>query len=103
MRCAWCRSESASSSRRAPGGSDFPVQGKSDAIEGINERNQLRLVATGAKVSAFVNGDEVASVSDPDPGEVAGRKVRFAVGGQKDGAGKVVGTFKRVAIAVPNP
>ena len=59
--------------------------------------------ATGAKIRALVNGKEVATVSDPDPGQVAGRKVRFAVGGQKDGAGKVVGTFKRVAVAVPDP
>lgn len=88
---------------RSPGGSDFPVQGKSDAIEGINDRNQLRLIATGARVRALVNGEEVATVSDPDPGQIAGRKMRFAVGNQKDKSGKVVATFKRVALAVPNP
>ena len=88
---------------RGPGGSGFPVQGKSDAINGINERNQLRLTALGAEIRAFVNGEEVAKLADADPGQVPGRKVRFAIGNQKDKAGKVVGTFKRVAVAVPDP
>jgi hypothetical protein len=88
---------------RGPGGSGFPVQGKSDAIKGINDRNQLRLSATGAEIRAFVNGEEVAKVSDSDPGQVPGRKLRFAVGNQKDKAGKVVATFKRIALAVPDP
>lgn len=88
---------------RGPNGSGFPVQGKSDAINGINERNQLRIVATGAEVRALVNGEEVGAVADADPGQVPGRKLRFAVGNQKDKAGKVVATFKRVALAVPDP
>lgn len=88
---------------RGPGGSGFPVQGKSDAIKGINDRNQLRLTALGAEIRALVNGEEVARLSDTDPGQVAGRKVRFAIGNQKDKAGKVVGTFKQVAVAVPDP
>lgn len=89
--------------QRGPAGSGFPVQGKSDAIKGINERNQLRLIATGAEIRALVNGEQVAKVSDSDPGQVGGRKMRFAVGNQKDKRGKVVATFKRVALAVPNP
>lgn len=88
---------------RTPGGAEFPAEGKSSAINGINERNQLRLIATGARIRGFVNGEEVASVSDPGPGEVTGRKLRFAIGGQKGKRGKVVGTFKRVALAVPSP
>lgn len=88
---------------RGPNGSGFPVQGKSDAINGINERNQLRIVATGAEIRALVNGEEVGAVADADPGQVPGRKLRFAVGNQKDKAGKVVATFKRVALAVPDP
>lgn len=89
--------------RRGPAGSGFPVQGKSDAINPINERNQLRLIATGAEIRALVNGEQVAKLSDPDPGEVDGRKMRFAIGNQKDKRGKVVGTFRQVALAVPNP
>lgn len=88
---------------RRPNGGGFPVQGKSKAINGINERNQLKLIARGAKVSGFVNGKEVAKVSDPDPGEVAGSKLRFAIGGQKDKRGKVAGTFKGASVAVPDP
>jgi hypothetical protein len=88
---------------RGPNGAGFPAQGKSDAINGINDRNQLRIVATGAEIRALVNGEEVASIADTDPGQVPGRKLRFAVGNQKDKAGKVVATFKRVALAVPDP
>ena len=88
---------------RGPNGAGFPVRGKSDAINGINDRNQLRLAATGAEIRAFVNGEEVGAVPDADPGQVPGRKLRFAVGNQKDKAGKVAATFKRVALAVPDP
>ena len=88
---------------RGPDGAGFPVQGTSDAINPINKRNQLRVAAVGAEVRAFINGEEVGSVADTDPGQVSGRKLRFAIGNQKDRAGKVVGTFKRVALAVPNP
>lgn len=88
---------------RAPGGAGFPVTGKSDAIKTINERNELRLAATGADVRALVNGEQVAKLTDQNPGQVSGRKIRFAVGSNKDKRGSVAATFKRVAVAVPNP
>ncbi len=88
---------------RGPRGSGFPVRGKSNAIKKINERNRLRLVGAGADIRAIVNGKEIAKVNDGNPGQVTGRKVRFAIGSQKDKAKSVVGTFKRIAVAVPDP
>lgn len=88
---------------RGPDGGGFPVDGKSDAIKKINERNALRIDATGAKITASVNGTEVASVDDGNPGQVAGTKVRFAIGSLSQKNKDVIGTFKRVAVAVPDP
>ncbi len=88
---------------RTPNGAEFPVRGTEDAIDGIGKRNSLRLIATGAVVRALVNGKEVAEVTDPDPGEVSGTKLRFALGNNRDSGKDVVGTFKKVSIAVPEP
>lgn len=88
---------------REPSGSGFPARGKNRAIKPVNKRNKLRLAATGAEVRAFVNGREVAKMTDQNPGQVSGRKIRFAVGSRKDKRGSVAATFKRVGVAVPNP
>jgi hypothetical protein len=88
---------------RAPGGDKFPVKGTEEAIDGIGKRNSLRLIATGAVVRALVNGKEVAEVTDPDPGEVSGPKLRFALGNDRDSGKDVVGTFKKLSVAVPEP
>jgi len=87
--------------RRTPGGAGFPVQGRDKAIKRVNERNQLRLVARGAKITALVNGKELASVDDANPGQVAGEKIRFAVGNRKKKSKPVIATFQRVGVAVP--
>ena len=51
-----------------------------------------------------MNGKEVAKVADSNPGQVQGRKVRFALGCRsKKKNKKVIATFKRVAVSVPNP
>ena len=42
-------------------------------------------------------------VNDTNPGQVPGRKLRFALGSQPDKEKTVVATFKRVAVAVPDP
>jgi len=89
--------------KREPQGNGFPKRGKSDAIKGINERNSLRLALEGARVTAFVNGKEVAMVTDNNPGQVQGRKIRFAIGSQKESRKDVVATFKRIAVSVPEP
>jgi hypothetical protein len=89
--------------RRGPSGGGFPKKGKSDAIKKINERNRIEIIATGAQITAKVNGMEVAKVSDSNPGQVQGRKVRFAIGSQANKDKTVVGTFKRIAVSVPEP
>ena len=86
---------------RGPGGGEFPVRGKENAINGVNERNNLSLVTKGAQISASVNGKEVASVQDSNPGQVSGRKVRLAVGGKKSSSGDVLMIIRRVGVGVP--
>jgi hypothetical protein len=88
---------------RGPDGQGFPVQGKNKAIKKSNSRNKIELIATGAQIVAKVNGKQLASVADTNPGAVEGRKVRFAIGNQKGKDGKTVGTFKEVAVSVPDP
>ncbi len=88
---------------RRPAGNGFPAEGKSDAIKKVNERNRIEIVATGAEIRAIVNGKQVAKLSDSNPGEVQGRKVRFAIGSRANKDKPVIGTFKRVAVAVPDP
>ena len=88
--------------RRGPAGGEFPVRGKDDAIKGVNERNNVSLVARGAQVSASVNGKEVASVQDSNPGQVTGRKVRLAVGGQKSSSKDVAVVIRRLSVGVPS-
>ena len=87
--------------RRGPSGDGFPVQGKDKAIKGIHDVNKLRLAAKGATIEAFVNGTRVASVNDGNPGQVAGSKIRFAVGNAKGKSQPVFATFKKIAVAVP--
>jgi hypothetical protein len=86
---------------RGPGGAGFPVRGKSNAIKKVNKRNSLQVTASGATVTGLVNGKEVAKVTDDNPGQVSGSKVRFALGSQKQKRGNVAATFKKVAVAVP--
>jgi hypothetical protein len=88
---------------RGPDGSGFPVVGKNKAIKRTNSRNTIDITATGAEIVATVNGKEVARVSDTNPGAVDGRKVRFAIGNQSKADDKTVGTFKEVAVSVPDP
>jgi hypothetical protein len=87
--------------QRSPGGEGFPAEGRDRAIKGVHDRNKLRLVARGAKITAVVNGKELAVIDDANPAQVAGTKVRFAVGNAKQKRKPVVATFKRVAVAVP--
>lgn len=88
---------------RGPAGGGFPAKGKSGAINKINQRNDIRLIVSGAKVTALVNGKQVAQLDDGDPGQVEGKKIRFALGSQKRSKKEVVGTFKKVTVAVPDP
>jgi hypothetical protein len=89
--------------RGPKGGGDFPVRGKSKAINPTNKPNVLQLSALGAKIVATVNGKEVASVADSDPGQVTGRKVRFGIGTTKGSSKDVIAVVKRISVAVPTP
>ena len=91
--------------RRGPAGGGFPVQGKSDAIKKVNERNRIELIATGAEITAVVNGKEVAKVNDSNPGQVAGPQdpLRDRQPVQHEARRPSSATFKRVAVSVPDP
>ena len=87
---------------RGPGdGGEFPVRGRAKAIKGVNERNDVSLSARGAQLVASVNGKELASVQDSNPGQVTGRKVRIAVGGKKSSQNDVLAIIRRVGVGVP--
>jgi hypothetical protein len=88
---------------RGPNSNAFPVDGSEVAIGGIGKKNTLRLSVEGARIRATVNGAEVANVTDNDPGAVSGRKLRFAVGGERSSGKDVVGVVKKVRVAVPDP
>jgi hypothetical protein len=88
-------------SRGPRGGGDFPANGKSNAIKGVNKRNKLTLSAKGSRVTALVNKEQVASVQDGDPGQVGGRKVRFGIGNAKNSSKDVAAVVKDVAVGVP--
>jgi hypothetical protein len=88
---------------RGPNGGQFPVDGTSNAIAAVGKRNSLRLTVQGARVRALVNGTEVADVTDNDPAAVNGRKLRFAVGGERSSGKAVVGVLSRVKVSVPDP
>ena len=91
--------------QRGPDGGDFPVTGNSKAINKIDQKNRIEVIATGAEIRALINGKEVAKLNDSNLGQVDGRKVRFAIGSgsQRDTEKSVVGTFKRIAVSVPDP
>jgi hypothetical protein len=88
---------------RGPNSNAFPVTGTEGAIAGVGKKNTLRLSVEGARVRATVNGAEVADVTDTDPGAVSGRKLRFAVGGERNSGKDVVGVVKNVRVTVPDP
>lgn len=86
---------------RAPEGGEFPARGESREINEIGKRNKLRLTAIGGEIAAFVNGTELARIADSNLGEVTGRKIHFGLGNAKDTPKNVIGSFKRVSVAVP--
>ena len=88
---------------RRPNGDGFPVRGRSDAVNRIGKRNKLRLVAFGARVRAYVNGRRVAAVSDPNPDQVSGTRLRFGIGHERRTGKNLIARFARVSIAVPDP
>ena len=91
--------------RRTPsgGGSGFPAKGRNRAIKGVGKPNAVRLKADGNKVTARVNGTQLAKVTDSNAGQVDGRKLEVAVGNERDSNKQVVATFDNLKLLVPNP
>ena len=91
--------------RRAPsgGGNDFPATGRSEAIKGVDKPNRVRLKAGGNKVTARVNGTQLAKVTDSNAGQVDGRKLEVGVGSTRRSHKRIVATFDNLKLLVPNP
>ena len=89
--------------RRQPSGAGFPNNGSNPAIGKIGKLNQLRLRAEGSQVTASVNGTQVASVNDGDPGQLSGAKVEFGVGNVGNSKKDTLATFDKLKLAVPDP
>jgi hypothetical protein len=85
------------------GGGGFPAKGRSRAIKGVDKPNVVRLKAFGNKVTARVNGTQLAKVTDSSAGQVDGRKLEVAVGNTKRSRKDVVATFDNLKLLVPNP
>jgi hypothetical protein len=91
--------------RRSPsgGGDGFPAAGRSQAIMGVDKPNRVRLKAVGNRVTARVNGTQLARVTDSNAGQVDGRKLEVAVGSTRRSRKEVVATFDNLKLLVPNP
>jgi hypothetical protein len=88
---------------REPDGGAFPVTGSSEAINGFGEPNRIRLAAVGAELRAFVNGTELAVVTDPNPGAVTGTRLHLGAGHERRTENNFHAAFDRVRVAVPSP
>jgi Domain of Unknown Function (DUF1080) len=89
--------------RRKPPGAMFPSAGSNNAIKPIGEANRMRLQVDGARVRAFVNGTQLADVTDPSPGELRGAKVEFGVGSLKNTRQPTVAMFDKLKLSIPTP
>jgi hypothetical protein len=85
---------------RNPSSDAVSESGKSNAIKPINQLNGLRLEVKGGKVRAFANGKHLATVDDPNPDQLDGRRVSFGLGSRKSSGRTTVGAFKRVRVGV---
>lgn len=85
---------------RNPSSDAVSEAGKSKAIKAATKPNGLRLEAKGSKVRAFVNGDLVASVDDPNADQLDGRRVGFGLGSRKDSSRATVGVFERLRVGI---
>jgi hypothetical protein len=90
---------------RAPsgGGGGFPAKGRNRAIKGDGKPNVVGLKAIGNKVTARVNGTQLAKVTDSNAGQVDGRKLEVSVGNERRSNKQVVATFDNLKLLVPNP
>lgn len=88
---------------REPNGRGFPVEEDSDAIKGIGERNKLLLQAVGERITASINGEQVARVNDSHADDVKGTKLKFGAGTDSSRRDKVIAAFHKARVSVPNP
>ena len=91
--------------RRSPsgGGGGFPATGTSQAIKGVNKPNVVLLKVVGNRVTARVNGTQLAKVTDSNAGQVDGRKLEVSIGSTRRSSKQVVATFDNLKLLVPNP
>lgn len=85
---------------RSPDSGAVSEAGTSDAINQLGRHNTLRLDVKGARVTALVNGEELASVVDPNPEAVNGRRVSFGLGSRKSTKREILGAFKRIRVGI---
>jgi hypothetical protein len=86
---------------RSPASGAVSESGTSDAINKLGRHNTLRLEVKGDRVRAVVNGEELASVVDPNANQVTGRRVAFGIGSRKDAEREILGSFKRIRVGIP--
>jgi hypothetical protein len=89
--------------RRKPdgGGGDFPAEGTDGEIKKTGKVNKLKLRAFGDKVTAFVNKETVASVTDSNPGELNGRKTMIVAGNTAKKKSSAKMSFGNLRIRIP--
>jgi len=89
--------------RPSGGGSEFPVGGTESKIRGVGKANVLRVAAFGNRVTAKINGNRVARVTDPDAAQVNGQKVEVAIGNKKRSHRSVLASVDDLKLQVPKP
>lgn len=89
--------------RRKPdgGGGDFPAEGTDGEIKKIGKANKLKLRAFGDKVTAYVNKQSVASLTDSDPGDLNGRKTMIVAGSTAKKKSSAEMVFNNLRIRIP--
>jgi hypothetical protein len=89
--------------RRLPKSSGFNVARRDSKVKGLNKWNDIRLLANGTRIAAFVNGKKVANTTDPGATSVKGRKAEVFTGANKANATGAFGRVDDVRLSVPSP
>lgn len=85
---------------RNPSSAAVSESGESNAIKPLSQPNGIRLEVKDGKVRAFANGQLLVSADDPNPNQLAGRRVSFGLGSRKDSSRPTVAAFERVRVGV---
>jgi 3-keto-disaccharide hydrolase len=89
--------------RRSPGGQEFPVKGKSDAIKPVGHFTTIQMRTFGHAVVVYFNGKKVVDVHDPDPGDLAGGQLQVFAGYGKHSNDKSIFQLDDVRVSVKKP